>query len=88
MIQMIVSSAFAVIGLVAVIVAVTNERRMQRHRRPNVSYADVTFRRDGAWRRKDLFDAQGLVYQRRAAASGMLAAACWLTAIVAWALLA
>jgi hypothetical protein len=67
--------------------SVWNERRMQRHRQPGVSYANVTFRRDGAWRRRDLFTDAGLLYQARAARFGLAAATLWGLALLAWVLL-
>ena len=88
MIQFVVASALALAGVGSAINAVVNERRMQEHRLPGVSYSDVTFRRDGAWRRSDLFDEEGLAFQKRAARSGMVAAMCWILAIVAWSVLA
>ena len=63
--------------------AVFNERRMHRHRQPGVSYAQATFRRDGGWRRADLFSADGLAYQRRASRYGVLGALLWILALVA-----
>lgn len=67
-------------------VAIYNERRMQRHRRPGVSYSDVTFRRDGAWRRSDLFTEEGLRHQRLASSFGVPAALLWVLALIAYAL--
>jgi len=63
------------------LVAVYHERRMHRHRRPGVSYAAATFRRDGGWRRADLFTEQGLAHQRRASSFGVLGAAFWLLSL-------
>jgi hypothetical protein len=60
------------------------ERRMHRHRQPGVSYWAATLRRDGGWRRTDLFDPEGLRYQRRAARSGVAGAACWVAALAVW----
>jgi hypothetical protein len=74
-------------GVVSVVVAVVLERRMQRHRQPGVSYRDVTLRADGGWRRADLFTAQGLALQRRAATFGWLGAALWLIAFAVWVVL-
>jgi hypothetical protein len=74
----------AAAGLVCVAVAVVFERRMQRHRRPGVSYRDVTLRVDGGWRRDDLFTPEGLALQRRAARCGWLGAALWVLAVAAW----
>ena len=65
-------------------VAVRHERRMQRHRLPGVTYAAVTFRRDGGWGRTDLFAPEGLAEQRRAARAGMIALACWILALLGW----
>ena len=67
-------------------VAIYNERMMQRHRRPGVTYAQVTFRRDGAWRNSALFTEEGLRYQRRASGFGVPAALLWVSALVAYAL--
>jgi hypothetical protein len=71
-------------GVFCAIVAVVYERRMQRHRQPGVSYAQVTFRKDGAWRRTDLFTPEGLAHQAKAARYGMIAAGCWVLALIAW----
>jgi hypothetical protein len=57
---------------------------MQRHRQPGVSYRDATLRKDGGWQRADLFTAEGLALQRRAARFGWLGAALWLLAVGAW----
>jgi hypothetical protein len=67
-------------------VAIYNERMMQRHRRPGVTYAEVTLRRDGAWRRSDLFTEEGLRYQRRASGFGVPAALLWVSALIAYVL--
>lgn len=64
-------------------IAIYHERRMQRHRQPGVTYAQVTLRRDGGWRRTDLFTEEGLRYQRRASGFGVPAAVLWLLAIMA-----
>ena len=66
-------------------VAIWNERRMQRHRRPGVTYAQVTFRKDGAWRNSELFTEEGLRYQRRASGFGVPAALLWVLALIAYA---
>src|SRR6185295_142543 len=68
-------------GIVALGIAIVYERRMQGHRQPGVSYRDVTFRRDGAWRRADPFTETGLSLQRRAATWGMIGAACLVVAV-------
>lgn len=67
---MIVALGLGAVGVVFVAAAIWNERRMQQHRQPGVSYGDVTWRRDGGWRRPDLFTERGLAYQRRASAFG------------------
>jgi hypothetical protein len=53
-----------------------------------VTYAAVTFRRDGGWRRSELFTARGLEYQAHAARWGITAAVCWGVALLSWVLLA
>ena len=58
------------LGLCMLAAGIWNERMMQRHRQPGVSYADVTLRRDGAWRRADLFTETGLKHQRQASRWG------------------
>ena len=78
----------ALAGLVAAILAVVNERQMQKHRQPGVSYRAVTFRRDGGWRRAELFTARGLEYQAQASRFGVGAAVLWVAALVSWILLA
>ena len=65
-------------------VAVYNERRMHRHRQPGVTYAQATYRRDGGWRRTDLFTPEGLAYQRQSARYGVIGAALWILALVAY----
>ena len=82
------SAILGAAGTLAAGLAVWNERCLQRHRRPGVTYLQVTMRRDGAWRRADLFTPDGLRYQGRAARSGLVAALLWLLALVAWVLLA
>jgi hypothetical protein len=65
-------------------VAVFNERRMHRHRQPGVTYAQATYRRDGGWRRTDLFTPEGLGFQRRASTYGVLGAALWILALLTY----
>jgi hypothetical protein len=65
-------------------VAIFNERRMHRHRQPGVTYAQATYRRDGGWRRTDLFTAEGLAFQRRASKYGVLGAALWILALLTY----
>ena len=79
------AGVLAIAGTLLMGVAVYNERRMQRHRQPGVTYAQVTFRRDGGWRRSDLFTSEGLKYQRRASGFGVPGALLWALAAVAWA---
>ena len=86
--QVAVSLLLGLTGIVTAVVAVVNERRMQRHRLPGVSYADVTWRRDGGWRRDDLFAPEGLAFQRQASKYGLLSILFWLLAIIAWVVLA
>ncbi len=71
-------------GLVSITIAVVLERRMQRHRQPGVTYRDATLRKDGGWRRADLFTPEGLALQRRAARFGWLGAALLILALVVW----
>ena len=75
------------LGTACVLVAVYHERRMHRHRQPGVTYAQATFRRDGGWRRTDLFTDEGLAHQRRASTFGVTGAALWLLALAALALM-
>jgi len=79
---MMIVTLLIISGVVAMIVAIVNERRMQRHRQPGVGYWDVTLRRDGAWKRGDLFTETGLAFQRRAAKWGMIGAACLVAALI------
>lgn len=74
-----------VLGAGAIALAVRHERLMQRHRRPGVSYRDVTLRMDGGWRRSELFTPAGLAHQRLASRFGVTGAALWIAALVAWA---
>jgi hypothetical protein len=73
-----------VAGTISMAVAVVHERRMHRHRQPGVSYAQATYRRDGGWRRADLFTPEGLAHQHRASRYGVTGAALWVLALVAW----
>jgi hypothetical protein len=76
--------ALAAAGILALVGAIVNERRMQRHRQPGVTYAQVTWRRDGAWRRADLFTPRGLELQRRASTFGVTGAALLVLALAVW----
>ena len=82
---MIMPPVLGAAGLVMVGVAIWNERQMQKHRQPGVTYAQVTLRRDGGWRRGDLFTPKGLAYQRRASAWGFPGLTLLIIALVAWA---
>jgi hypothetical protein len=86
--QLLISGAFATAAAVCLGIAIYHERRMQRHRQPGVSYRDVTLRRDGAWRRADLFTPDGLAHQRKAARYGVLGVLFALASLVAWVTLA
>jgi hypothetical protein len=86
--QLMASTLLTVAGTTSAGLAVWTERRMQRHRQPGVSYAAVTWRRDGGWRHADLFTSEGLVYQKRASRFGLTAATLWVLALVAWVALA
>ena len=83
-VQVVVSGVLAAAGVVCASLAVRSERRMQRHRQPGVGYAAVTLRRDGGWRRGDLFTAEGLRHQARASRLGALAAGLWVAALATW----
>jgi len=86
--QLVITCILAAAGAASAALAIRCERHMQRHRQPGVGYAAVTFRRDGGWRRADLFTPEGLRYQRQASRFGVTAAALWLLSLVAWAALA
>jgi ABC-type Fe3+ transport system permease subunit len=83
-VQTAAAGTLAFAGMVCAALAVWHERRMQRHRRPDVTYAAATLRRDGGWRRTDLFTDEGLRHQARASRYGMAAAAWWVLALAAW----
>jgi hypothetical protein len=72
-----------VAGTISMIVAVVYERLMHRHRQPGVSYAQATFRRDGGWKRDDLFQPEGLRFQRKASRFGVMGALCWIVGLIA-----
>ncbi len=81
-----VARVLALAGSALTLVAIGFERLMHRHRQPGVTWAQATFRRDGGWRRVDLFAPQGLRHQRRASAFGVSGALLWVAAlVVAWA---
>jgi hypothetical protein len=79
-----VTSALALVAIGAWTMAVLNERRMHRHRQPGVSYSAATFRRDGGWRRGELFSAEGLAFQRKASGYGIAGVVLMLLALAAW----
>ena len=83
-----VAAAFGAAGTFCAGLAVFNERRMHRHRQPGVTYLAATLRRDGGWRRADLFTPEGLRYQARASGFGIVAVTCWILALAALILLA
>ena len=80
--QTIVAGSFALAGVVSAAIAIRHERRMHRHRQTGVSYGAATLRRDGGWRRKDLFTDDGLRAQSQAARFGILAGVLWLLALI------
>ena len=82
--QLLVAAALAVAGLVSLVVAVVHERRMQQHRREGVSYKAATLRRDGGWRRDDLFDSEGLAHQRQASRWGFAGVILLIAGIISW----
>ena len=86
--QIVVSATLAALGVIALGIAVGYERAMQRHRQPGVTYSQVTLRRDGGWRRADLFTDAGLRYQRRASSFGVAGAVLLLASLLAYVLLA
>ncbi|HET7188637.1 MAG TPA: hypothetical protein VFI52_10795, partial [Gemmatimonadaceae bacterium] len=86
--QIVVSATLAVLGVVALCIAVACERAMQRHRQPGVSYREVTLRKDGGWRRSDLFTDTGLRHQRRASTFGVTGAVLLLASLLTYVLLA
>jgi hypothetical protein len=87
-VQLLVAAALGAAGMLFAGLAIVNERRMHRHRQPGVTYAAATLRRDGGWRRTDLFTEEGLRYQARASGFGIVAVASWLLALVALVVLA
>ncbi|HET9011574.1 MAG TPA: hypothetical protein VFN38_07135 [Gemmatimonadaceae bacterium] len=86
--QLLVSVTLAGVGVIALGIAVGYERAMQRHRQPGITYSQVTLRRDGGWRRADLFTDTGLRYQRRASTFGLTGAVLLLASLLAYVLLA
>lgn len=86
--QSVVALLLFAFGVLAFVMAIRHERRMQRHRHPGVSYRQATLRRDGGWRREDLFTGAGLDHQRQASRFGLTGVVFWIAAIVAWIILA
>ena len=82
--QLLVAGPLAAAGIVCLAAAVVHERRMHRHRQPGVTYADATLRRDGGWRRRDLFTGEGLRQQRRASSFGLAGTLLLVLALAAW----
>ena len=72
-------------GGISMVLAIRQERLMQRHRQPGVSYRDVTLRRDGGWRRADLFTPSGLLHQRQASRFGLIGVVLWIAALASMA---
>ena len=71
----VLGNAIGILALACAVYAVVCERRMHRHRQPDVNYWEATLRRDGGWRREDLFTPDGLRHQRKASLFGISAAA-------------
>lgn len=86
-VALVIALVIALAGTTAMLVAIYHERRMHGHRQPGVTYGKATFRRDGGWRRTDLFTETGLAHQRRASRFGVAGALLWLLALIAWILL-
>lgn len=82
--QRVIAGLLAAIGAAALGVAISFERRMHRHRQPGVSYRTATFRKDGGWRRADLFTPDGLRYQRKASLWGVTGAILLVASLAAW----
>jgi hypothetical protein len=82
--QLFTTATLFALGAIAFILAVREERRMHRFRQPGITYSEATLRRDGGWRRTDLFTPEGLVHQRRASRYGVTGASLWIAALGAW----
>ena len=82
--QLLASGLLALAGVAFLVAAVVHERRMHLHRQPGVTYADATLRRDGGWRRRDLFTDEGLRHQRRASLCGVTGALLLVASLTAW----
>ena len=84
---LVLPAALGLTGVVYMTVAVVNERRMHQHRQPGITYQAATFRRDGGWRRADLFTEEGLAFQRKAARNGVIGGALWIVALLVYVLM-
>ena len=82
--QRLIAGLLVALGAAALSIAVTFERRMHRHRQPGVGYGTATFRRDGGWRRGDLFMPEGLRYQRKASVWGVTGTLLLVASVAAW----
>jgi hypothetical protein len=82
--QFTVAAGFGVAGAASLVIAIVHERRMQKHRRDGVSYKAATLRRDGGWRRDDLFSPEGLAEQRQASRWGVAGAALLIVGLISW----
>jgi hypothetical protein len=82
--QFAVAGTVAVLGLFCLGAAVMQERRMHRHRQPGVTYRQATFRRDGGWRRSELFTPEGLQCQRQASRWGVIGGVLLVAGLLAW----
>ena len=85
--QLAVSGTLAAAGGILLAVAIVHERRMHAHRQPGVTYAQATLRRDGGWRRRELFTDAGLRHQRRASLCGISGAVLLLASLLTWVIL-
>jgi hypothetical protein len=85
--RLLISGVLAIAGVVCLAIAVSCERAMHRHRQPGVTYMDATLRRDGGWRRTDLFTEAGLRHQRRASMFGALGTVLLVAALLVYVLL-
>jgi hypothetical protein len=85
--MVLLTAILALLGLAFLAAAVVHERRMHVHRQPGVSYGQATFRRDGGWRRGDLFTETGLHHQQRASLYGITGVALLIASMLAWVVL-
>jgi len=85
--RLVVPAMLAAAGTISMAVAIYHERRMHLHRQPGVTYAQATFRRDGAWRRADIFMPDGLRHQRQASLFGVTGALLWVLSLIVYAML-